>query len=110
MLLAALGRTLGCVLDLRSCITRLTVGHWRCELRIRTCRIRPGGTVDFTDYQSGPNSKLFAVVQDFALSPVVTTTNFGVCTQHISRKRIPSLQKSPIYISLCLCVDDFCDR
>ncbi|KAJ8118395.1 hypothetical protein OPT61_g597 [Boeremia exigua] len=60
----------------------------------------PGDTLGFTGYQKWPNSKFFAIIQGFALSTLATTTNFSVTTQHISRRRIPSLQTSPTNTSL----------
>lgn len=52
----------------------------------------PGDTTAYVGHQEYPNSRFFAIIQGFALSTLAATTNFSVSTQHISRRRVPSLQ------------------
>lgn len=55
----------------------------------------PGNTPGYRNHQGYSNSRFFAVIQGFALSTLAATTNFSVSTQHISRRRLPSLRTLP---------------
>jgi hypothetical protein len=60
----------------------------------------PGDTPGYSGHQGYQNSRFFAIIQAFALSTLAATTDFSGSAQHISRRRIPSLQTSPINSSL----------
>ncbi|KAI1670787.1 hypothetical protein Ptr902_08129 [Pyrenophora tritici-repentis] len=77
---------------------------WIPELDMSTHKqvnvTHPGDTSGYFGHQDYSNSRFFAIIQGFALSTLATTTNFSVSTQHISRRRVPSLQAFPRNSSL----------